>query len=469
MPILARRKSKPNPGVGIDPGWRSLVSHAWTLNEGSGPFTEAISGQSIALNAGTTWVSTPYGWGLQNATDGLGTIATVLNTPLAAPYSVSVLFQVNTANLFAEVVWDSGFSGIFNNGTTLSLLNTGAGVAASVSSALVNQSWAFVTLTITATTGGTAGFYVNGQSLGSQSFTGTIALPTRITLGRRGTTGGGPNTPGTPFALCLYHPLILDAEACAAFAGNPWQIFESPRIQSFYRAGSTVGGSATLSAATGVFSFSGNAANLLAGRVLGAATGAYGLTGQAAALLSGRVLPAATGTFAETGNDAGLLAGRVLAASTGVYALAGNDAGLLAGRVIAASTGVYVLTGNNANLVYTQPGAYTLVAGTGVFNLTGNAASLLASRVLPASTGAFAFTGNAATLVYTPSGAGAYVLVADTGVFSLTGSDAGLLASRVLAAAPGSFALSSVGASLTWSGHITPSFVDPDEITMITP
>ncbi len=119
-------------------------------------------------------------------------------------------------------------------------------------------------------------------------------------------------------------------------------------------------------------------------------------------------LTAATGVFTLTGNAAGLRVSRKITAGTGSFTLTGNAAGLIAGRKLSAATGSFTLTGNSVNLVYTPIGGptYTLAAGTGSFVLTGNAAGLRVSRKITIGTGAFVLTGNPVNLVYTPVGGG---------------------------------------------------------------
>lgn len=65
------------------------------------------------------------------------------------------------------------------------------------------------------------------------------------------------------------------------------------------------------------------------------------------------LLSAESGTFALTGNAASLLAQRVLSAETGSFTLTGNAANLAKTTVLFADPGTFALTGNNATLTKT--------------------------------------------------------------------------------------------------------------------
>jgi hypothetical protein len=93
-------------------------------------------------------------------------------------------------------------------------------------------------------------------------------------------------------------------------------------------------GAFTLVADGGVYTYSGNNANLIY-----TTAGAF-------------VLSADGGTYSYSGNDANLRFNRVLAADGGVYSYSGNNATLRVSRVLTADGGVYTYVGNNANLLY---------------------------------------------------------------------------------------------------------------------
>ena len=113
-------------------------------------------------------------------------------------------------------------------------------------------------------------------------------------------------------------------------------------------------------------------------------------------------LTAATGSFTLTGNAAALSAARKMTAADGSFTLTGNATGLTVARKLIADTGVFTLTGNAANLVYTPVGGptYTLTASGGSFTVSENTTGLYVARKLAADTGAFTLTGNSAMLMH---------------------------------------------------------------------
>lgn len=111
------------------------------------------------------------------------------------------------------------------------------------------------------------------------------------------------------------------------------------------------GGGYTLTAGTGAFSESGQAAGLRAARELTVAAGGFSESGKAAALRAARKTSVAVGAFALAGQAANLRATRSIAAAAGPCALAGQVAGLRAARRLAMGAGAYVLSGKAVNLV----------------------------------------------------------------------------------------------------------------------
>jgi hypothetical protein len=97
MSLLARRKSKPNLGVGIDPTHPLARGLALCLpiNEGSGSINDLVNGQSFPLAAGGSWTSgTPYGAGLAGSGSTAGiTPLTTLRSAISAPYSATVIYS----------------------------------------------------------------------------------------------------------------------------------------------------------------------------------------------------------------------------------------------------------------------------------------------------------------------------------------------------------------------------------------
>lgn len=250
--------------------------------------------------------------------------------------------------------------------------------------------------------------YLNGVQSASAALTGSVQRNTGALLRSAFWNGSAPNFRLYAAAVtnrCMGAAEVADKFGCVADA---WaNLFEPQRIW------------VPVSAAAGAYS-------------LTAETGAFTLTGNAAGLAASRQLAAAAGSFALAGIDAGLKRGYPLIASAGTFALTGQAAALKADRGLAAGAGAFTLTGIDVGLVYTPAsGAYTLTADTGAFALTGSVAGLKAARKLAASAGSFTLTGQAATL--TRSG---YRLAAGTGSFALTGRDVALSATATPAPAP---------------------------------
>jgi hypothetical protein len=138
------------------------------------------------------------------------------------------------------------------------------------------------------------------------------------------------------------------------------------------------------------------------GFTLTADSGTYSVTGQAAGLVAARRVVADQGSYAVTGQAANLIRAVRLLADQGAYSLAGQDVALRAARLIGADSGSYSITGQAANLVYAASGAYTLTADSGTYSISGQDDAL----------------------TYVPLNA--YVLTADAGSYSIAGQDAAL-------------------------------------------
>jgi nitrogen regulatory protein PII-like uncharacterized protein len=95
-------------------------------------------------------------------------------------------------------------------------------------------------------------------------------------------------------------------------------------------------------------------------------------------------LTAEGGTYTYSGNNANLLYNRVLIAEGGTYNYTGNNADLLYNRLLTADGGTYSYSGNNANLTYVPfSGAYTIIAEGGVYTYSGNNATLTYTGAQP--------------------------------------------------------------------------------------
>ncbi len=346
--------------------------------------------------------------------------------------------------------------------------------------------------------GDAMGVYVNGASDGTSSptFVSTSYTPGTPTgpdlIGAVPSAGGTPSSTGVQFdgriadlavwnaalssgeiagmargvspmrvrtaSLVAYYPMIGDGSSVTNFrGGTPLGTItgsiphaahapvSSPSIgMPRRRRFSSAPNSYTLTASSGSFTLSGQAATLTTARKVSCSAGSFALTGNAAGLASSRKVVAAAGTFTLTGNAAGLTLARSLVASAGAFTLTGQDASLEADRLVSASSGTFVLTGSDATLA--KVGDYTLAGSAGVFTLDGQSAGLTASRTLTAADGEFDVVGNDAGLNLVRA------VGASVGEFDLSGQDATPLAARVLTCSAGSFSLTGNQAALEKTG-----------------
>lgn len=172
----------------------------------------------------------------------------------------------------------------------------------------------------------------------------------------------------------------------------------------------------TLTAASGTFTFTGNAATLIppsTNKTMGADVGTFTFTGNAAGLSKTKRLIAETGVFTFTGDDA--LIDRSLKHDSASFVVTGNAATLRYGKTLTAARGQFSYTGQDVNFDFLPPGDFAYSAELGVFSVTGNNAGLRRTWVFPSARGTFTYTGIAATFKRT------YVLAANTGAFDFRG------------------------------------------------
>lgn len=225
-------------------------------------------------------------------------------------------------------------------------------------------------------------FYVNGVAATTTQVvdTNNTGLPSPaapLWLGDDVEFSSGKRLNGT-IALHLHFSRVLTDAEIKSLSENPWQIF-APAARSIWVPVAAGGPTYTLTADSGSFA----------------------LTGQAAGLSFNRTLAADSGSFALTGQATGLALNRVLSAASGSFALTGQAAGLAVNRTLSAASGSYSLTGQNATLTYTptSTATYTLAAASGSFAVSGQDVVLAYNRVLSAANGSYLLTGQNATLV----------------------------------------------------------------------
>ena len=125
---------------------------------------------------------------------------------------------------------------------------------------------------------------------------------------------------------------------------------------------------------------SGQAANMTAGRLLSAENASFSLTGQEAQFIKGFTLVADVGNFTVIGQAANLIIARVVQANTGNVTVTGQDAGVRASRVLYSDFGSVTVTGQDAELRTLNN--YSLTAAFGSVVFTGQAANVVTQRLL---------------------------------------------------------------------------------------
>lgn len=217
-----------------------------------------------------------------------------------------------------------------------------------------------------------------------------------------------------------------------------------------------------LTAASGSFSFTGNATTLKVSRKLVAAAVAFALTGNVATLSKSKNMPAVTGTYSQVGYTAALMVSRSLPTTTGSYLLNGNTANLKYGRKLTAAIGTYSFTG----IAAAPKRGFKATASSGTFALTGNQAFLINARKLTAAVSTYALSGGAALFIkgyrmqaastaYTFSGVAAAPKYGrktgfSTGTFNLSGSATGIYYGKKLTAQTGVFTVTGSYAALNY-------------------
>lgn len=183
-----------------------------------------------------------------------------------------------------------------------------------------------------------------------------------VWIGRR--YDGATQLDGRIYYVALFNRALTGSEA-REITDNPWCLFGTRR-QFIWSP--VAGGTYTLNAETGVYSFTGTDATLLHNYALTLESASYSLTGSNATLLKGLILDAASGSYTLTGSNASLVYNKLLNASSGSYSVTGSDANLIytpasGAYVLNAESGAYVLTGSDVTFAYSG-GTVTLKAGS---------------------------------------------------------------------------------------------------------
>jgi hypothetical protein len=133
-----------------------------------------------------------------------------------------------------------------------------------------------------------------------------------------------------------------------------------------------------------------------------------------------KTLACDVGVYSYTGQVADLKRGYKLVCDVGTYSYTGQDAALKKGYKLVCDVGVYSYTGQDA----TFKKAYKLTCDVGVYSYTGQDVALKRGYKLTCDVGVYSYNGQDATLTYSPSGPAHYTLACDVGVFSYAGQDA---------------------------------------------
>ena len=136
------------------------------------------------------------------------------------------------------------------------------------------------------------------------------------------------------------------------------------------------------------------------GYTLTADSGSYSLSGQAANTLYARIMAGEQGSYTLSGVDALLVKSGSYSfnAEVGSYMLVGVNA--LVDLSMNAAQGSYALTGQAATLTFAPLSNPTITAEFGSYALTGRAANTNYGRNLPAEVGVYALTGRQAGLTW---------------------------------------------------------------------
>ena len=281
-------------------------------------------------------------------------------------------------------------------------------------------------------------FWIDGVLQGSSTTSVTPYQPQRVVVG--GVDGISAN--GAVALSILYNRALNNAEI-ASISRNPWQIFAPQREYIPLQVGAAA---LTLTADSGTYSITGQAANLYYNRAISADAGAYSLNGQAAQTLRAAFLSLDAGSYAITGQDASFVYGQAISADAGDYSITGQIADLTRAVVLSADSGAYSIAGQDANLSR----SLYLNAVLGSYNITGQDATLTyeQARVINGDAGSYAITGQAADLTRT------YVFSADAGSYSISGQNADFALFRALSLDAGSYDILGQNADLLLSRSI---------------
>lgn len=381
----------------------NLVSY-WKLDEASGTRVDAHGSNDLSpTNAPGT---SNGGVDLEASSSQYLAIADASQSGLDPSGSFSVAFEFNPESIVGDHFFfskgdvnagtrDAGYWLFTSTGGYIELRISDNGTLTATHNVTVQATSAgitagntyFIVFTFDAPTE-TATMYINGvsQSLTYSGSMGTTIRNStdRFNIGTRESNGGGQSYfDGWIRKFAFWGERVLTSDDAAEL----WNSGSVIDYEDFGGGGAT---EYTLTAETGAFTLTGNAAVFPISRRLTTETGSFVLSGVAAALNRstrivaeagafvltgidasfefGKRLLAETGSFTLTGNDVAFTRHYHMAAEVGSFALTGQDASFTAARTFTAETGAFTLTGNDIEFIF--PDVYTMTAEAGIFNVT---------------------------------------------------------------------------------------------------
>ena len=378
----------------------------------------------VLESVSATW-TTPSGW-------------TLVDTSAVLSSELNIYYKRATSS--AEPAVATGFPAgadhvVARIFTFRGCVTTGSPVLTTATSTKITSSASWSAPSITTTTA--SEFVIYGVSRDNDSSSiSTFSAPTNANLASPTEIVESGTATGNGGGFVLGYGVKTTAGATGTTTGTLLISSSNASITFSLQSAPT---SFNLTADTGTYSFTGNAATLARAVVLASSSGNFIETGNAASLNRGFNLASSAGVFNEDGNNAALVVARLVTGSTGVFSFTGNAATFTkttASKTLLADIGAFISTGNDAGFNFSRK----LTSSTGAYSATGNAAGLQATRKATAAAGAFTLTGNATTFGL------ARKVGASSGNFALVGNNATLGNTYAIQCSPNAFALTGTDA-----------------------
>jgi hypothetical protein len=322
--------------------------HYWKLDGNSNDAVGSTNGSDTGITYSSGNGKIVQGAGFARGSSSKISFGTGSDLQLQAPFSIQLWYKPGNGSSVVANVMVSGnntggngiqlvnYNGAFGvNGMTFYEYYSGSFHGIDTDGLLTDGTWYHVVVTDDGTT---VKQYINGSVQSATMASGTIDYTSFVgfLLGRTGS--GADGLTGAIDEVGVWTRALSGSEVTQLYNGGAGSAY--PYVNAY-----------TLTAATGSYTLTGQAANLLKGFRLAAGTGTFTLTGIAATLRRGFGIVAETGTFILTGNPASLLAARKLVAEAGSFTLTGVAATFARGYRIIAQTGVFSLVGKSVRLL----------------------------------------------------------------------------------------------------------------------